>query len=110
MLGPFSVPPLPNLRVSPLGVVPKKTPGEFRLIHHLSFPRGNSFNSGIPSHLCSVRYTSLDEAIVILCSCSKGAFMAKADIESAFWLLPVHLRDFCLLSFELGRDIWTGIY
>ena len=33
--------------VSPLGVVPKKSPGEFRLIHHLSFPKGASVNDGI---------------------------------------------------------------
>lgn len=26
---------LPNLHLLPLGVVPKKTPGEFRLVHHL---------------------------------------------------------------------------
>jgi len=36
--GPFCQPPFPNLKVSPIGLVPKKTPGEFRLIHHLSFP------------------------------------------------------------------------
>ena len=36
--GPFCQPPFPNLKVSSIGLVPKKTPGEFRLIHHLSFP------------------------------------------------------------------------
>ena len=36
--GPFSHPPLPNFRVSPIGVVPKKTPGEFRCNQHLSYP------------------------------------------------------------------------
>lgn len=35
VLGSFKKPLLPNLRVSPLGVVPKKAPSEFRLIHHL---------------------------------------------------------------------------
>ncbi|XP_053164753.1 uncharacterized protein LOC128350441 isoform X1 [Hemicordylus capensis] len=35
--GPFNLPPFDNLRVSPLGVVPKKAPGEYRRIHHLSF-------------------------------------------------------------------------
>lgn len=36
--GPFTQPPFPNIQVSPLGLVPKKSPGEFRLIHHLSYP------------------------------------------------------------------------
>ena len=36
--GPFSETPFPNIQVSPLGLVPKKAPNEFRLIHHLSYP------------------------------------------------------------------------
>lgn len=41
--------PLPyqNLRVSPLGVVPKKEAGKFCLINHLSYPMGMSVNDGI---------------------------------------------------------------
>ena len=39
LAGPFDSPPFPVFRVSPLGIVPKKTPGEFRMIHHLSYPR-----------------------------------------------------------------------
>lgn len=54
VLGPFKDPPLPHLIVSPLGVVPKKAPGEYRLIHHLSFPLGSSVNDGIPKELCTV--------------------------------------------------------
>ena len=42
LAGPFHKPPFHPFRVSPLGVVPKKTPGEFRLIHCTSFiiPKG----------------------------------------------------------------------
>lgn len=98
--GPFSFLSLPSLRISLLGVVPKKAPGEFRLIYHLSFPRGSSVNSGIPSYICSVRYNSLDEAMATLCSCGKGALMAKAVIESPFRLLPVNPDSFCLLGFQ----------
>ncbi len=32
--GPFPARPLPGLRVSPIGLVPKKSPGEYRMIHH----------------------------------------------------------------------------
>ena len=42
IMGPYDAPPLySNYRVSPLGVVPKKAPGEFRMIHHLSHPEGS---------------------------------------------------------------------
>lgn len=37
--GPFPKSPISNLQISSLGVVPKKKPGEYRLIHHLSFSR-----------------------------------------------------------------------
>lgn len=42
--GPFSTPLLPNLHISPIGLVPEKTPGQFRLIHHISYPKGSSIN------------------------------------------------------------------
>ncbi|CAG2247519.1 unnamed protein product [Mytilus edulis] len=37
--GPFSCRPFKNLRLSPIGLVPKK-PSGWRLIHHLSYPFG----------------------------------------------------------------------
>ena len=47
--GPFLERPFSSLRISPLGLIPKKTPREFHLIHHLSFPHGDSINSCIPN-------------------------------------------------------------
>lgn len=92
--GPFPYISIPNLRVSPLGMVPKKTEGQYRLTHHLSYPEGSSVNSQIPQELSSVRYTTLDQAIAVVRRCGHGALMAKADIESAFRLLLIHLADF----------------
>lgn len=45
--GPFPYPPMPTLRVSPLGLVEKKHSGDFRLIYHLSHPLNNSVNDYI---------------------------------------------------------------
>jgi len=45
--GPFSHPPLPNFRVSPIGVVPNKAADEFRCIQHLAYPYRASINDGI---------------------------------------------------------------
>ncbi|XP_053159366.1 uncharacterized protein LOC128347977 isoform X1 [Hemicordylus capensis] len=104
--GPFDHPPFDNLRVSPLGVVPKKAPGEYRLIDHLSYPRGGSVNDGIPEHLCSVHYTSFDAAVHMVRSQGVGALMAKCDIESAFRLLPVHPNDFDLLGFSFAGQYY----
>jgi len=48
LAGPFDSPPFPVFRVSPLGINPKKTLGDFHMIHHLSFPRGESLMMEFP--------------------------------------------------------------
>ena len=104
--GPHPLPPWEDLVVSPLGIVPKKEPGRFRLIHHLSHPEGESVNDGIPPELCSVQYASVDDAVELVRKAGPGAEMAKADIESAFRLLPVHPVSFRLLGFRLGGGFY----
>lgn len=68
MAAPLMAPPLPNLRVSLLGVVTKKTLGEFQRIHHLFYQKRASVNDAITSELCSAWYTSS-----IIQSCGPGA-------------------------------------
>ena len=60
---PCSSPPFPVFRASLLGFVPKKNPGEFRLIYHHSFPQRNSVNDGILSEDTSVLYATIEGAI-----------------------------------------------
>ena len=100
IIGPFDTPPFKNFRISPLGLVPKKALGEFRLIHHLSFPEGFSVNDGIPKELSSVHYATIDGAIKKISSLGAGCFLAKTDIKSAFRIIPLHPRDFDLLGLE----------
>ena len=64
MLGPFREPPVNSaFRISPLGVVPKKVPGEFLVIHNLSHPDGNSVNEYIPREFPTVHYATVEDAI-----------------------------------------------
>ncbi|XP_067317701.1 uncharacterized protein [Anolis sagrei] len=100
ILGPFASPPTPQFRVSPLGIVPKKAQGEYRLIHHLSHPKGSSVNDAIPEHQSTVHYTSFDAAVHMVRSRGYAAELAKCDIKSAFRLLPVNPADFELLGFQ----------
>lgn len=44
--GQFPSPPIPQLVFSLLDLVPKKEPGKFRMLNHLSCPRGGSVNDG----------------------------------------------------------------
>jgi hypothetical protein len=55
--GPFICMPLMNLRLSPMGMVPKKN-GSFRLMHHLSYPHGSSVNDFTDESFCTVIYSS----------------------------------------------------
>lgn len=75
LAGPFHSPPFNDFRVSSLGVVPEKTPGEFRMIHHLLFPNGSSFNDGIPPEHTSVKYATIEDAICLVKQNGKGCFL-----------------------------------
>ncbi|KAM4807895.1 uncharacterized protein WCC33_000858 [Rhinophrynus dorsalis] len=94
MAGPFDSCPIEGLVVSPVGVVPKKERGKFRLIQHLSYPEGGSVNEALEKELCSVQYQSFDEALEIVKGVGPGAMLAKVDVESAFRLLPLHPSSF----------------
>lgn len=104
MAGPFSSPPFDSFRVSPLGLVPKKDPNSFRLIHHLSHPEKVSLNDMTDKSVASVSYSSVDDAISLIRQFGSGALIAKADIKSAFRLLPVSPAGFNSLGiyFEGG--------
>ena len=103
LAGPFSSPPFSHFRISPLGLVPKKTEGEFRLIHHLSFPRGSSLNDGVSSEFTSVSYATVDDAICTIKTVGQGCFLAKTDIKNAFRIIPIRPQDYNLLGF-FGDD------
>ena len=104
ILGPYDVPPTClRYRISPLGVVPKTSPGELRMIHHLSFPEGSSVNDFIPKEISSVQYATIHDAIDFIRHSPKPVYMAKADVESAFRITPISPADRSLLGFQ-----WKG--
>ena len=105
--GPFETKPFSNFKLSPLGVVPKKNPGEFRMIHHLSYPRnsGQSVNENIAVEFVSVSYAGIQDAICKIKAIGKNCFMAKTDVRSAFRIMPIHPDDYHLLGFS-----WKGSY
>ena len=94
MAGPFPMQPISTMRIFPIGLVEKKTPGEYRLIHHLSYPEGDSVNDCIDPALCTVHYTSFDEAIHMIQDMGQNCLMAKGDIKSAFRLISVEVSSF----------------
>lgn len=97
--GPFHRAPFANLRLSPVGLVPKKD-GGWRMIQHLSYPQGSSVNEFIDPELATVQYTSFDKVLDTISGIGRGAQLARMDIKSAFRLLILHPDEFDLFGFK----------
>ena len=74
--GPFTHPSPVGVVLSPLGVVPKKVSGQFRLIHDISFPKDNSVNSHIAKLHSKVHYELLDDCVSIIREIGQGCLVA----------------------------------
>ena len=105
ILGPFRTPPFTDFVISPLGLREKKVKGEFRVIHDLFFPIGDSVNSGIPREYAQVKYSSVYDAIQHILDLGPNCYLAKTDILSAFRIIPIHRDDIHLLGFK-----WNDLY
>ena len=53
-----------------------------------------------------MHYASVDEAVKLVVNVGKVAFMTKADMESAFRLLPV-IQGIFLSAWHKGNDFFT---
>lgn len=83
--------PTPSLlMIFLLGLVFKKVPGEFRLIHNLLFPRIDSVNDTVDPTICIANYASFKAVVDMVRALGPTVLMTKYDIESAFQLLHVH--------------------
>ena len=102
--GPFEPEACHQVHMSRFGVIPKNhQPGKWRLIVDLSHPQGGSVNDGIEPELCSLRYTSVEEAARRVRALGPGTLLAKIDVESAYRTVPVHPADRWLLGMR-----WKG--
>ena len=104
--GPFKNKPFDPFILSPIGVVPKKEIGKFRMIQHLSYPEGSSVNDGIDEVSKKVEYQSIDDAIAIICKAGHGCFLAKCDIASAFRIIPLCPEQYYLFGFEWRNEYY----
>ncbi|XP_053178134.1 uncharacterized protein LOC128361632 [Scomber japonicus] len=108
MIGPFSQPPFPTFRISPLGIATRKYSGKQRIIIDLSAPHGTSapsVNSLIPSEDYSLHYATINHAIALIKLAGKNSWLPKTDITSAFKVLPIH-PDF----WRFFGVKWRGAY
>ena len=60
----------------------------------------------IDKEYCTVRYSSIDDAVRMVQKLGKGARLAKADIKSAFRLLRIWPGDFDQLGFSFSGTFY----
>ena len=72
--GPYEEIPFDKFQLSPIGVVPKKSPGSYRMITNLSSPEGTSINDNISNVFSNVNYTSFAQAIRMIIDAGPKAF------------------------------------
>ena len=96
--GPFPVPPFTSFIASPLGAFIRKRSNKIRVIHDLSYPANSSVNSYINKDLCSLQYSSVDDAVNHVLNNGPGALMCKLDIRDAYKHVFVAPSDWHLLG------------
>lgn len=106
-MGPFLSPPHPLFIASPLGVIPKKEPGSFRVIQDLSFPKGCAINDLIPNHLTGVSYEDFEHVLRLISQAGEAALVAKVDTQSAFRILPMHPSCVHLFGFVFRGEFYV---
>ena len=97
-VGPMPKSHLRPVQVNRIGVIPKSTPGKWRIIVVFSAPEGRSVNSGIPSEWCHLERASVDDAVHHILRMGRHSLLAKVDIARAYRNVPVHPQDRWLLG------------
>ena len=66
-------------------------------------PPNYSANDGTSPSLCSLSYSSVDDAVHHIVRLGSGAMLAKFDLTSAYQVVPIHPQDRMLLGM-----VWNG--
>ena len=110
IVGPFIDPPIKNLHVSPFMTRDKSSSDHRRVIIDLSWPIGQSVNSGVDSdkYLDTefvLTYPSIDNITDEVLKLGKGCKIFKVDISRAFRHVPIDPGDLDLLGLY-----WEGYF
>ena len=96
-----------GIHTSPIGLVIKSEPNQWRMIVDLSLPFGHSVNDGISSTLASVSYSLVDDAVQRILHLGKGTQLVKVDLKPAYRQVPVHPQDKHLLAISWERSVYV---
>ena len=107
MLGPLPPKDCAGVFTSRMAVIPKKTPGTWRVIVDLSSPQDHSINDNLHRRLSHVSYASTDDAAMLMHYLGPGALLAKIDIQNACRLVPIHPADCRFLGVSWQGSVYV---
>ena len=90
-------------------MIPKSTPGKWRLILDLSAPEGRSVNDGISESWCLLSYITITDGAQGVASFGKGALVAKIDVKNAYRVVPIHPDDTWLFGMLWEDELFVDI-
>ena len=108
MGGPYADPPIQNLHISPFMTRDKSSSDKRRVIMDLSWPKGQSVNSGaeLDKYLGTqfvLTYPSVDNITDQVLQLGRGCQIFKVDISRAFRHVPIDPGDLDLLGLHWGQ-------
>lgn len=107
IVGPLDPKEYPFVHSNRFGVIPKSSPGKWRLIVDMSSPEGRSVNDGIQESWCSLSYTTVTDATRGITSYGSGALMIKVDIRNAYRVVPIHPEDRWLIGMTWRGSVYV---
>lgn len=107
MIRLFDSSPFPVFQINPIGVATRKYSGKKSLIKDLSAPHNNkhipSINRLILLPIFFLFYALVNNAIKLIKTAGKGAWLGKVDIVDAFKVMPLHPFQWHLFDVQ-----WRG--
>ena len=107
IIGPLDQEKYPFIHTNRFGIIPKSTPGKWRLIIDLSSPEGGSIIDGIRDSWCSLLYVSVVDAIRGITLYWRGALMVKVDIPKAYRVVSIHPDDRWLMGMTWKGSVYV---
>ena len=107
LAGPYAPAECRGIITSSLAVIPKKTPGKWRVIIDLSRPQGASVNEAIRREFTHLAYSSVEDAALIIHDLGPHALLAKVDIKNAYRIVPVHPSDQPFLGIQWKDQVYV---
>ena len=104
---PIENPPFQSYIQSPIGLVPKDSGRDTRLIFHLSYPRQGttSVNANTPDRFCKVKYPDFSEAIKLCIKEGISCSLSRSDMKSAFRNLGLLKRQWKFLLMKARNPV-----